>query len=121
MYRCNLCLSFVAPTINKLLSHLGRNHQDDPNFHVLCGISGYAKTYKKLYSYINHLIRKHDVKRGDEDTPERGDDQINEIDCGLYDPDDVADAGQFDIERETEEMRKAGAVCLLKFSLILSK
>ena len=50
---CNLCVHFVAFTLALSLSHLVRYHASDPNFHVLCGINGWSKTYRNcIRSFI---------------------------------------------------------------------
>ena len=44
-----------------------RSHANDSNFHVLCGLDGCPRTYKRFLSFRNHLIRKHNFKLTDED------------------------------------------------------
>ena len=60
-YRCSICLEFVSVSIQTLVKHIGRIHRSEPNFHVVCGIEGCSKTFKKFLSFNNHLIRKHKI------------------------------------------------------------
>ena len=60
-FRCSISLEFVSESIQTVVKHIGRIHQNEPNFHVVCGISGRAKTFKKFLSFKNHLIRKHNI------------------------------------------------------------
>ena len=46
-------------TFQQLLSHIGRCHRNDPNFHCICGINGCTRTLKKYFSWRKHIIRNH--------------------------------------------------------------
>ena len=63
VYRCSMCLGYLTVSLTELLDHLRRSHSNDPNFHVLCGLDGCARTYKRFVSFRNHLIRVHDIYR----------------------------------------------------------
>ena len=52
---------FPALSLRELLSHMGKNHKSDGQFHALCGLDGCARTYKNLYSYRNHINSKHSL------------------------------------------------------------
>ena len=87
VYRCSMCVGYLTVSLTELLDHLRRSHSNDPNFHVLCGINGCPRTYKRVVSFRNNLIRKlnirgkgnepnvnnneipRDVTTGDEDNP----------------------------------------------------
>ena len=71
LYRCNICLEFVSDSLQLLITHIGRVHRDEPNFHVVCGIDGCARTFKKFLSLRNHLIRKHNIVRNTRNSTER--------------------------------------------------
>lgn len=133
-YRCNVCVSFIALTLSLFLNHLHRYHLSDPSFHVLCGINGCAKTYKKCISYRNHIIRKHsDVLKAERECANQTimDDTDYGTDCcpseDLIDNStdidgndgethmyDLTSLPQFDFQRETEEIRRTGALHLLR-------
>ncbi|XP_068707636.1 uncharacterized protein [Montipora foliosa] len=125
MFRCNLCFDFVAFFLRQLLHHIGKKHRHEPNFHVLCGIDGCTKTYKNFISYRNHMIRKHEVTRTEQnDTTDEDSGILDNCDSGsqsstldewcqeMYDLDT---GGDFDLNQETEQTRKANALCLLSF------
>lgn len=67
VYRCSMCVGFLTVSLKLLLDHLRRNHGSDPNFHLLCGLDGCPRTYRRFVSFRNHLIRKHNFKLRDED------------------------------------------------------
>ena len=56
--------SFEAPTVKLVLSHLRSVHSNDPRFHVMCGINGCARTYRKYSGLPSHLYRCHWSTRG---------------------------------------------------------
>ena len=56
--KCPMC-SFSAPTVKLVLSHLRSVHSSDPRFHVMCGIDGCARTYRKYSGLHSHLYRCH--------------------------------------------------------------
>lgn len=124
LYRCSLCVEFIAHNLNILLSHIARIHKSDPNFHVLCGIDGCPKTYTNFVSFRNHLIRKHSITRnltarngeiGPLPNAEREPDEFEEGNENLNDLDDVDNGLEFNLAREEAEIRKTSALCLLQF------
>ena len=56
--KCPMC-SFEAPTVKLVLSHLRSVHSNDPRFHVMCGIDGCARTYRRYSGLHSHLYRCH--------------------------------------------------------------
>ena len=44
--KCPMC-SFNTSTVKLVLSHLRSVHSSDPRFHVMCGIDGCARIYRK--------------------------------------------------------------------------
>lgn len=56
--KCPMC-SFEAPTVKLVLNHLRNVHSNDPRFHVMCGIDGCARTYRKFSGLHSHLYRCH--------------------------------------------------------------
>lgn len=58
-WNCSVCDTYLASTIQQLLSHIGRCHRHDPNFHCVCGIDGCTRTYKKYFSWRKHILRVH--------------------------------------------------------------
>ena len=44
-----------------MVKQIGRVHRHEPNFHVLLGVEGCAKTFRNFLSFKNHLIRKHSI------------------------------------------------------------
>ncbi|CAB4019697.1 Hypothetical predicted protein, partial [Paramuricea clavata] len=61
VYRCSMCVGYLTVSLPELLDHLRRSHSNYPNFHVLCGLDGCPRTYKRVVSFRNHLIRKHNI------------------------------------------------------------
>lgn len=117
LYRCSICLEFVADSIQILIKHIGRIHSNEPNFHVVCGIDSCAKTDKNFLSFRNHLIRKHNVVRIN--NKERTQ-PLNCEDDGFGDfngENGEQDHGEeeFNLEREETNLSRANALCLLKF------
>jgi hypothetical protein len=51
-----------------LIRHIGVVHSQQPNFHIVCGISGCPRTYNNFLSYKKHVYRKHklylDIENG---------------------------------------------------------
>ena len=124
-YRCNLCVHFVALTLALFLNHLVRYHTSDPNFHVLCGINGCSKTYRNCISFKNHIKRKHadlllaekngEAAEQENDTNDvNGDSSASEMDEDSGETYDSTSLPQFDFHREAEEIRRAGALYVLK-------
>ena len=116
--RCSMCLGFVAGSLRLLLNHMRRSHANDPSFHVLCGIDGCSRTYKRFISFRNHLIRKHNFKLTEEDTriqimqPQLADDiQGCEDALGTEQP----EAYQHEDCTRPEKMKENNARCLLGF------
>jgi len=60
VYRCNLCVGFQAVTVQLLLNHIGRNHKNEANFHVLCGVDGCARTY--IYAMSEMHLKQKSIK-----------------------------------------------------------
>lgn len=56
--KCPTC-SFEAPTVKLVLSHLRSVHSSDLRFHIMCGIDGCARTYRKYSGLHSHLYRCH--------------------------------------------------------------
>ena len=123
-YRCNLCVNFIAITLALLLNHLGRCHSNDPNFHALCGINGCTRTYREFFSFRNHVSTKHaDLLRAERDleAADQTNNSLGESDMDfdtnedesatLY---DVTSSPPDDLVRESEEIRRNGALYLLK-------
>ena len=117
-YRCNVCREFVAESIHLLLTHIGRIHRNEPNFHVVCGLNGCAKTYKNFWSFRNHLIRKHGIvtakegiggNRQDLNQDHNEEDVINEIGVQIE-----AEGQEDNFDREID-LSKTNALCILKF------
>lgn len=124
-YRCNLCVGFIGFTLALLLNHIFRCHSDEPSFHVLCGINGCTRTYKKFLSFRNHVNTKHkDVKLAErhhrENTEQENDiSSESEMEFDIDDDgpqlyDDAAPLPRFDFEQESEEIRRTSALHLLK-------
>ena len=55
---CPLC-SVVAVSVTLLLSHLRCAHASDPNFDVICGLSGCKTTLQSFSALYFHIYRKH--------------------------------------------------------------
>ena len=118
-YRCSICLEFVAVSIPLLLKHLGRVHQNEPNFHVVCGIDGCAKTYRVFKSLKAHLSKKHNIVTSheenrfqDRDINDNDGVQENEFRDGINNDEQVE---HFNLEREKVNLSRSNALCLLKF------
>lgn len=109
-YICNLCDSFSSPKVRHLLSHIGKSHRNEPNFHVLCGIEGCSKTYKNYYSFRNHLIRKHDVTWEVIDKTDEANENQDEENGLMID----SDAAEDEDYQYAENTRKQNALCLLQ-------
>lgn len=119
IYRCSLCVGFVTVSLRLLLNHLRRNHENDPNFHILCGLDGCPRTYRRIVSFRNHLIRKHNFElRSDEPGPQN---EPNNVSGGKQMDEDVGIAEELlpnpydDIARDPEQIRRDNALCLLGF------
>ncbi|XP_046858671.1 uncharacterized protein LOC124452126 [Xenia sp. Carnegie-2017] len=117
LYRCNICLEFVSDSLQLLITHIGRVHRDEPNFHVVCGIDGCARTFKKFLSLRNHLIRKHNIVRNTRNSAElntdRGNDDANQN--HEIDNTDPEQGEEFDIMADQDNLSRANALCLLNF------
>lgn len=61
VYRCNLCIGYLSVSLRELLHHMRRTHSSDPNFHMVCGLEGCPRTYKRFSSFRNHVMRKHSL------------------------------------------------------------
>ena len=124
-YRCNLCVGFIGFTLALLLNHIFRCHSDELSFHVLCGINGCTRTYKKFLSFRNHVKTKHKdlllAERHHRENTEQENDISSESemefdmdDDGPQLYDDAAPLPRFDFEQESEEIRRTSALHLLK-------
>ena len=60
-HQCPFC-EFSSATLKQWLSHLRLVHQNDPGFHVCCGIDGCRNTYGKFSSLNSHIYARHKVK-----------------------------------------------------------
>lgn len=67
-HRCPFC-EFSSATLKQWLSHLRLVHQNDPGFHVCCGIDGCRNTYKKFSSLNSHVYARHKIKIQQTHTP----------------------------------------------------
>lgn len=114
-YRCSICLEFVATSIELLIRHVGRVHRNEPNFHVVCGIDGCSRTYKRYLSLRNHLIRKHNISACDKPRLDENNGQDHEDHDDNDDVDRMNDEDSFDIEKEKANLMRANALCLLNF------
>lgn len=119
-YRCSLCVGFIAASLRMLLNHLSRNHKSDPNFHVLCGLDGCSRTYRRYLSFRNHLIRKHGFNLSEEQILDVNNDfdnrdqQQNEGDIEI--PDELNGNPQADpVGRDPGKIRRDNSLCLLGF------
>lgn len=56
--KCPLC-DFCALSIQLVLSHLRLVHSSDPNFNVMCGISGCCTTSVSFSALYQHIYKKH--------------------------------------------------------------
>ena len=114
-YRCSICLEFVPESIQSLVKHIGRIHRNEPNFHVVYGISSCPKTFKKFLSFKNHLICKHNIiaKNGKDVVKNQDENGLNVA------IDNVAEHKQdenvFDLNNEEINLSRANALCILKF------
>lgn len=111
-FHYNLCDEHETTTLQKLLNHKKRFHGSDPNFHVICGVNGRCKTYRKFVSYRNHLIRKHNITRQNncEANIDNGE-LLDEEDDPLFDPEQE----ELDRSLNEEDIRRLNALGLLKF------
>ncbi|XP_028410460.1 uncharacterized protein LOC114533073 [Dendronephthya gigantea] len=94
--------------------HLRRSHSNDPSFHVVCGLDGCPRTYKRVESFRNHLIRKHNIY-GKENEPIMNNNDVPR-DVNM----DVDDENNPAIQAEpahvlAENMLRDNALCLFGF------
>lgn len=115
VYRCIMCTGYVTLSLRELLDHTRRSHSNDPSFHVLCGLDGCPRTYKKFLSFRNHIIRKHSLMLDENKTRlENNEDDIFDEPCAIVDePNDPAI--QTDAEPSLENILQDNARCLLGF------
>lgn len=121
-YRCNLCVGYQAVSLRQLLNHMSRNHKSDPNFHVLCGIDGCARTYRVFFSFRNHIVHKHSLAYNTtvSDHEAEQDVNLNGEFPGPEQPgeqEDIADIAEepFDIANEGKQLQRASALSILQF------
>lgn len=115
VYRCSMCVGYLTASLTELLDHLRRSHSNDPNFHVLCGLDGCPRTYKRVVSFRNHLIRKHNIY-GKGNEPIMNNDEIPR-DVNVDDENDPA-IQENDAEPAhvlVENMLRDNALCLFGF------
>ena len=55
---CSMCLA-VMLTLNAMISHFRRAHQQDDNFHTVCRVPGCLRSYTSFEGYKTHLRRWH--------------------------------------------------------------
>ena len=116
VYRCNLCVQYTSETLRALISHLGRVHQNDHSFHVLCGIDGCPRTYKNFYMLRSHFAQKHSaiLERERIRVPQQAErPPDNPIDDGANNEEgDTNNAGNngFDLEREVEQCKRSNVL-----------
>ena len=125
VYWCNLCIGFLAVSLRLLLNHLGRNHKSDPNFHLLCGVNGCARTYKRYYSFRNHIVQKHADLLDKECTDINRDANIEGAATDIHDQELECDANHdihgnigceaFDLTQGKNDLLRSSAICLLHF------
>jgi len=59
MNSCPICGTVDAPSIQKLLQHIGLKHRYDPRFSITCGLSGCPKTYLNFFTFRSHVYKSH--------------------------------------------------------------
>ena len=59
VFVCPVCITFEAPSLQYLLSHLRLVHSHDPRFNVTCGLDGCAYTAQSFSALYSHIYRKH--------------------------------------------------------------
>ena len=114
-FRCSVCLEFVSESIQTLVKHIGRIHRNEPNFHVVCGIDGCAKTFKNFLSFKNHLIRKHNIVAKNDKNVNIIEDRDNDNGINGVIDDVPQHENAFDLNNEGINLSRANALCVLKF------
>ena len=59
VFVCPLCYRSASTRMKGLIRHIGIVHSQQPNFHIVCGISGCPRTYNNFLSYKKHVYKKH--------------------------------------------------------------
>ena len=59
MWRCMICIVFVAFRLKLLLSHINVTHGRSADFWVFCGIDGCEQEFRVFNSFFRHLKRTH--------------------------------------------------------------
>lgn len=59
VWRCLICLVFVALSVKVLLSHINAVHSRSPDFWVYCGIDGCDQDFRVFNSFFRHIKRTH--------------------------------------------------------------
>ena len=90
VYRCSMCVGYLTVSLTELLDHLRRSHSNDPSFHVLCGLDGCPRTYKRVVSFRNHLIRKHNIYGKEIEPIMNNDDVPRDVNMDVDDKNDPA-------------------------------
>lgn len=122
VYRCNFSVGFPSASLRLLLNHLRRNHSNEPNFHILCGLNGCHRTDRRFVSFRIHLIRKHNFElRSEEHRQWNG---LNN-ECSIEPTNkDVATAEELFLnsndviepEKDLHQFHKDNALCLIVFA-----
>lgn len=91
---------------------MSRNHKSAPQFHVLCGIDGCARTYKRFFSYRNHITNKHRAHLICQDTVDAAGDQVGDfeenvnLNQSLGDDKDDNNDPEADISQQQQQFQK---------------
>ncbi|XP_059909523.1 uncharacterized protein LOC132459156 [Gadus macrocephalus] len=59
VWRCMICIIFVAFRLKNLLSHINVTHGRNAEFWVFCGIDGCEQEFRVFNSFYRHLKRTH--------------------------------------------------------------
>lgn len=59
VWRCMICIVFVAISLKILLSHINVTHGRNADFWVFCGIDGCEQEFRVFNSFYRHLKRTH--------------------------------------------------------------
>lgn len=59
MWRCMICIVFVAISLKILLSHINVTHGRNADFWVFCGIDDCDQEFRVFNSFYRHLKRSH--------------------------------------------------------------
>lgn len=59
-FACSMCC-YKGASHSLLLTHIVRNHQNNPLFQVKCNYEGCGATYRQWKSFRSHIYKKHGV------------------------------------------------------------